>query len=104
MSIASHRDAPAAIPIGPVGLISAAARALDHSGSVLIVLDPSATDPTIVGFNGAFGRVFGQTAEAVLGQPFSALAADDNDPTLPAQIAEAVAERRSLQTEMRCLT
>ncbi len=104
MPNALHRDAPGTIPIGPADLVTAAARALDNSDNGLIILEPSGPDLIVTGINGAFCRVFGQTAQQAIGQPLSALAADRNDPAFAGQIAEAVAARRSLQTEMRCRT
>ena len=95
-----------ASPVGPRRLIQVAARAFDESDNVVIVLEPAGEpgELRIIGVNGAFCRVFATPANNAIGRTLGSLAVEDTDPTLAAAIADAVATRRSLHTQMRCRT
>ncbi len=79
-----------------------AERALDQSDNVVIVTEPAGAELRIVAVNGAFCRAFGTTSDRAFGRTLASLAAAENDPLLTGAIADAVASRQSLRTELRC--
>jgi PAS domain S-box-containing protein len=92
-------------PVEPLRLMQVTERALDYSDNVIVILEPASAEGSelhIVAVNGAFCRAFRMTAQDATGRTLASLAAEENDPALVAAIADAVAARRSLRTEMRC--
>jgi len=91
-------------PVVPLHLMQVAERAFDQSDNVVIVAEPVGAEVRIVAVNGAFCRAFGTTSGRAVGRTLASLAAAENGKLLAGEIADAVAERRSLRTEMRCRT
>lgn len=52
--------------------------------------------------NDAFCRMTGYAQQEILGKPFLSLASSSNDGNVPARIQDAVANGRSLRTELQC--
>ncbi len=74
------------------------AQAINSASDGILLSDPNQDDDPIIYANPAFSRITGYSSTEVLGRNCRFLQGADTDPNTVAQIREAIAQRREIQT------
>lgn len=74
------------------------ARAVNAVADGVLITDPTQPNNPIIYANPAFSRITGYDAEEVIGKNCRFLQGADTDPTVVAQLKQAIAEQREIQT------
>ncbi|OUL36916.1 hybrid sensor histidine kinase/response regulator [Nostoc sp. T09] len=92
----TNQDKGETAAIAKLGLV----QAIDSASDGIIITDPNQEDNPIIYSNPAFTRITGYSSEEILGCNCRFLQGEDTDWNVVAQIREAIAQRREIQTTL----